>query len=85
MSIAAILQPSQDCLHFSLVADVVVFNSQFNLSSFLSNLTPFLKSVPPPRPDAHRIQQLISNRAIVLHFPIQYPGTMVEPEIHTEK
>ena len=56
-----------------LAADLILFNSQYNLSSFLSCLPSFLGLQPDFKPDTKQIVEQISSRSEVSYFPLQLP------------
>ena len=54
---------------FSLSADVVLFNSSYNMESFLGNINSYMKLMPDYRPKF--IQEKIKPKCSVVHFPLK--------------
>jgi len=55
------------------VADAVVFNSQFNKTSFLDNINSFFNKQPNCKPDTASIRETIEAKSSILHFPVKAP------------
>ncbi len=53
----------------SLVADKIVFNSYYNMNSFLNSIQPFMSIVPDYRPK--QLREKIAPKCSVLYFPVQ--------------
>lgn len=62
------------------VADLVLFNSKFNLDSFLDKLGPFFKTQPDFRPDMSLVKNEILKKSKVLYFPVNLPKFKVKSE-----
>lgn len=66
----------------ALVADVCLFNSLFNLQTFLDKLGPFLNRIPSPKANIQEIRMKIEKKSRVLYYPLNDPPL---PIIHRNK
>jgi len=54
----------------AMVADTVIFNSEFNKTSFIDNINSFFNQQPDCKPDTEQIRQKLESKSHVLHFPV---------------
>jgi glycosyltransferase involved in cell wall biosynthesis len=54
----------------ALVADICLFNSFYNLNTFLDKLGPFLNRIPSPKPNIQQIRKTIENKSKVFYYPL---------------
>ena len=57
----------------ALVADVCLFNSFYNLNTFLDKLGPFLNRIPPPKANTQQIRKTIESKSQVFYYPLEKP------------
>ncbi|CAH1989336.1 unnamed protein product [Acanthoscelides obtectus] len=54
-----------------LASDLVLFNSEFNRTSFLDNISKIIKMIPDNRPK--NVRDIIEMKSRVMYFPVMFP------------
>ncbi|CAF1105253.1 unnamed protein product [Adineta steineri] len=67
----------------ALVADICLFNSFYNLNTFLDKLGPFLNRIPSPKANIQQIRQTIESKSQVLYYPLE--KSLIPIDIKTDK
>lgn len=62
----------------ALVADICLFNSFYNLNTFLDKLGAFLHRIPSPKPNVEQIRKTIENKSKVFYYPLNKPILPIE-------
>ena len=57
----------------ALVADICLFNSFYNLNTFLDKLGPFLNRIPAPKANTQQIRKTIEEKSKVFYYPLDKP------------
>uniref|UniRef100_A0A182PB25 tRNA-queuosine alpha-mannosyltransferase n=1 Tax=Anopheles epiroticus TaxID=199890 RepID=A0A182PB25_9DIPT len=65
-----------------LCADRILFNSRYNLDSFLKSIEPFLKIVP--NMSFQGVREKIASKCEVLYYPVEF-GKLVTRDVYNEK
>lgn len=66
-----------NAVHNSLVADVVLFNSNYNRQSFLENIKNVIKLLPDYKPKS--LREALEHKCQVLYYPVTYPDIEIAP------
>ncbi|CAF1534819.1 unnamed protein product [Rotaria sp. Silwood1] len=67
----------------ALVADICLFNSYYNLNTFIDKIGSFLNRIPSPKPNTQQIRTIIENKSKVFYYPLD--KTILPIKINNDK